>query len=235
MEEFLDLSLTGKELLAINKCRIYLRVLTLSDITSGNGKYITNDAFIGRRRLRQSHHSYQWPNWEQPSYKEWKVWRKAIQSVFSPRWHRKLKQPLGSWLIPAAKNWEWYETMEGDKRLYQQTYGSSWLMYKKLGHSKRVKRYSKIGILTNNPLDNVTVRPTTIIYRSNCIESEGHRETNCLSSTGVEISTTPAWLHYKTTQSDSILSLIQDIKKGKARAVSDGSYYPNTEFKAYRQ
>lgn len=39
---------------------------------------------------------------------------------------------------------------------------------------------------------------------------------------------TPLWLHYKSTQSPSIHNLVNGIKKGTARAVSDGSYFPDT-------
>jgi hypothetical protein len=53
MDEFLLLPLTRKEFQDINKCRIYLQVLTLADIATGNGKQITNGTFIGRRRSRQ--------------------------------------------------------------------------------------------------------------------------------------------------------------------------------------
>jgi hypothetical protein len=57
---------------------------------------------------------------------------------------------------------------------------------------------------------------------------EGHRQ--CLHTASSENGNeeTPPWLHYKTTQSSSIWTLINNIKNGTARAVSDRSYFPTT-------
>ena len=37
----------GKELVCLNCCRIYLQVITLSDISMANGKHITYEAWNG--------------------------------------------------------------------------------------------------------------------------------------------------------------------------------------------
>jgi exonuclease III len=229
MDEFLTATIPKSELKTINRCRIYLKVLTLSDIVTGDGKYITNDAFIGRRRNRQSSHSYHWPNWDQPAVKDWRIWRKALKLVFAPRWHRKLSHPVGSWTRPIPTDWEWYESIEGDEKLYQLKDDNTWMAYNKLGRSKRVRRYRLAGsIMITPPTMNDTILQTTVILRSNCIESEGTRDRFPVHIDSEEEQNTPTWLHYNMTQSNSIATLVTDICTGKARAVSDGSYYPET-------
>jgi hypothetical protein len=227
MDEFLQLPFSPTEFKDINKCRIYLRVLTLADIVTGNGKHITNDAFIGRRRTRQANHSYQWPNWGQPTFKQWKVWRKALKTAFAPIRHRKLSNQLGAWTSPINTNWEWFESTSGEEMLFQLTSNQSWLSYKKLGRSQRVKRYKLTGSAHPPPLQ-TNILPTTIIIRSNGIESEGHRRLLHTTQQEQPEEETPPWLHYKTTQSPSIHTLVQDIRNGTARAVSDGSYFSDT-------
>jgi hypothetical protein len=228
MDEVLKLPLSKTEQQDVNKCSIYLQVLSLADIATGNGKNITNDAFIGRRRKRQSNHNYQWPNWGQPSFKQWKAWRKALKLAFAPTRHRKLLNPLGAWTNTISSDWEWYETVTGEEILFQHTNNQTWLSHKKLGRSQRVKRYKMTGSPYPHPPHHLNVRPTTIVLRSNCIESEGHRQQLLNTPSEANNDTTPPWLHYRTIQSPSIMTLINDIKRGTARAVSDGSYFPDT-------
>jgi hypothetical protein len=48
MEALLDTNVSGQELVTCNHCRLYLKVCYLSDITTGDGLYITEEAWIGK-------------------------------------------------------------------------------------------------------------------------------------------------------------------------------------------
>jgi hypothetical protein len=126
---------------------------------------------------------------------------------------------------PISNEWEWYKCTEGEEILYQLKHDQTWLSHKKLGRSQRVKRYrlSVSTVIQTPQVDSLL--PTTIIVRSNCIESEGTRQVIQSSPSIIDSHHTPTWIHYKTTQSTSIYNLINDIHRGKARAVSDGSYF----------
>ena len=38
---------TQKDIIAINRCRLYLQVICVSDVASGDGREITKKAFLG--------------------------------------------------------------------------------------------------------------------------------------------------------------------------------------------
>jgi hypothetical protein len=74
----LDLSLM--EIKACNHCRMYLRVLYLSDIVSGDGLTILDSPWNGIRD--ESFHRETWPNFGNPPRTMWNVWRQALKLRF---------------------------------------------------------------------------------------------------------------------------------------------------------
>jgi hypothetical protein len=105
-----------------------------------------------------------------------RTWRKALKLAFAPTCHRKLSNPLGAWTSQIHLSWEWYKSTTDNKMLFQFTSSQTWLSYKKLGCSQRVKRYKLANSDHPNPLQLLNVLPMTNIIRSNCIESKGHRQ-----------------------------------------------------------
>eukprot|EP00957_Ditylum_brightwellii_P196366 14961292-Ditylum_brightwellii.AAC.1 len=71
MKAFASAGFTYKELAVINQCRLFSRVVTLSDITSGDGKYIIADTL--HDQCIRTHFEYIWPHQGRPSSAEWKV------------------------------------------------------------------------------------------------------------------------------------------------------------------
>ena len=71
---------TKLQIEAINRCRIYMQVVTLADIANGSGTFVTKKAYMGERDLdRQS--MYIWPTQEKPPKKDWKLWKIAIENI----------------------------------------------------------------------------------------------------------------------------------------------------------
>ena len=92
--------LNVKELQIVNKCRIYLKAFLLSDITSGNGKTISHNAWNGCNNNTSPQHSpHKWPQISCPSKNMWKVWRSALHQVFCRQSKQKLDTPLSKWYI----------------------------------------------------------------------------------------------------------------------------------------
>ena len=57
---FVSMNVPSSVLIKVNKCRLYLRVLTISDIVDAGGKIVLKDYMNGHRPLdRQS--NYNWP------------------------------------------------------------------------------------------------------------------------------------------------------------------------------
>jgi hypothetical protein len=66
MEAFISLDIDETDLGICNTCRLYLKVCFLSKITTGDGIYITKDAWTGRY-LEQPFKDKFWPAYKKPS------------------------------------------------------------------------------------------------------------------------------------------------------------------------
>jgi len=110
MEALLDTNVSGQELVTCNHCRLYLKVCYLSDITTGDGLYITEEAWIGKYSAHASK-DRSWPSYNRPPASSWKTWQKWVNKAFLSR-GRHLKHPLGSWLH-WDDLWQWYASREG--------------------------------------------------------------------------------------------------------------------------
>lgn len=87
---------TKGEIATINRSRLHLQALFLSDITTGEGDEVTTKAMNGiQDNYRKS--SWVWPYQPRPSRKEWAVWRKAITLLVTNgiSASQKLQRPLG--------------------------------------------------------------------------------------------------------------------------------------------
>ena len=87
---------TNSEIYRINLCRIYLQVFYLSDICSGNGRGVMNNYMDGLfSPIRKS--TWIWPRQQQPTSKDWKLWRIAIHEVWAHSESHILQNPMGNW------------------------------------------------------------------------------------------------------------------------------------------
>jgi hypothetical protein len=85
------------DLTLLNTCRLYLKVITLSDITSAGGTYILQKAKSGTP-IQGLTSNLDWPNQGKPTYRSWMLWRQLL-SMLEER--GKLIQPLGKWIDSA--------------------------------------------------------------------------------------------------------------------------------------
>ena len=100
---------TKSELMTINRCRLYLRVLFLSDITDGAEKNVTSKAMNGiDDSFRKSR--WIWPLQIRPTAPEWKIWQKGIGILATGREQRSrtLSSPLGPWTKQSHQQLQWY-------------------------------------------------------------------------------------------------------------------------------
>ena len=74
---------TQKEKLVVNRCRLFLQVLTLSDISNRDGANVSTCYYYGRRDDHRVS-TYSWPEQHNPSKVEWKIWQRCIDSVWAP-------------------------------------------------------------------------------------------------------------------------------------------------------
>ena len=70
------------QLAAINQCRLFLRVIFLLDISTGDGLYIYRSTYNGKPNHWLSK-IYEWPKQEgKPGKTNWYKWKRAIESTF---------------------------------------------------------------------------------------------------------------------------------------------------------
>jgi len=123
-------NISADDLYLLNTCRMFLRVVTLSDITNVEGDRIEASILEGTPPL-QTWHDYDWPR-QQPSLSVtfWNAWKKAIAKVFvNATETTKLTNPLGEWTVDPTENWQWYYS-ERINRLYRKSEAATWQIFR---------------------------------------------------------------------------------------------------------
>ena len=171
MESISQLPFTNDQLKQINQCRIYCKVISLSDVTDGWGKHLLLQAMPKPVQFRHLYR-YCWPEQGKPTQAEWDLWLKALQAAFVST-GRALRKPLGHWnkdYVQQSTSWEFYVHHDS---LYQQTDGR-W--------SKRTLKYTRSGrnkIFANEahpcPPPGPGIQRTRVIESPTQIVSTGHR------------------------------------------------------------
>lgn len=118
MQAFADAGYRNNDLSALNQCRMYLKVVTLSDLCMVDGKHITYYTFQGHLQTR--FRDLGWPR-QYPSLplSYWTVWRRALEKCFinALARSRELRTPLGAWYFSASHTWKWFFS-PSEYRLY---------------------------------------------------------------------------------------------------------------------
>jgi hypothetical protein len=91
--------LSTKSLRLINQCRLFLQILTISDITNPMGAYIETEYYTWKDAVPMK---TRWAKTEYPKPNKyaWTYWRCMLDSITYTN-SRRLKTPLGQW----SKKW----------------------------------------------------------------------------------------------------------------------------------
>jgi zinc-binding in reverse transcriptase/Endonuclease/Exonuclease/phosphatase family len=97
-----------RELKFLNYCRLYLQVLTLSDMLNAQGTAFAIGIYQGFRSVSQSYSTLQEPLQERPNDHTWSLWRRFLRSLSPDKCH--LYECLGPWLptLPSRRKWPNY-------------------------------------------------------------------------------------------------------------------------------
>jgi hypothetical protein len=157
MKAFYALSPTSSELMALNRCRLYLQVLFLSEICTGDGLAISGDAWVGKC-FEVPHKQESWPRQQRPSHKDWTIWQLFIKKAFIVRGLR-LRVPLSNWLT-CEDGWEWFFS-PSQECLFKLEQGK-WISYSQVHKRDRLPTFSNPGTPANPPSD---LNRATIYFR----------------------------------------------------------------------
>jgi len=126
MEAFQRAGVSTTTLKILNSCRLYLRVLTISDITDGYGESILDESLKGNVIHDIESSKYNWRKVNKPTVREWEIWKQFLFSVFTIGSNSTtLKTPLGPWIQSDRDKYTWlYDLMKDSlyKRLKSGTY-----------------------------------------------------------------------------------------------------------------
>ena len=143
---------------------MYLQASTIADITNAEGTHITEYSFRGRNSRttenpRKSTH--QWPRQPRPGPKSWKAWTTALrQKLSTNRKNRKLRQPLGKWIVPQQKTrqeWNWYYATATGQLL--QTQANGFKVYNATDYPRQFENEPK-STVPRLPIDAIPVTAT---------------------------------------------------------------------------
>lgn len=104
MDYFISLKLPKNAMVRLNRCRLYLRVLTISDIASACGTYILSAAKHGQLEFMRSS-TLRWVSQGQPTKTDWATWRESLAHL---EHNNRLIQPLGQWIDTTHQHWTYF-------------------------------------------------------------------------------------------------------------------------------
>jgi hypothetical protein len=157
MPLFLAAGYTKDDLLAINVCRMYLHAVTISDISTAKGLFLTNPAWSGTQDTTR-YSKYQWPCTHRPGNSTWQLWQEALQkAVLVPQAiDLRIRYAIGHWTTDTS-DWKWF-TNDSKSCLYHRE-GHLWRLFEPRNtRSTRQRIYHARTLLKTLP--NLLLRAT---------------------------------------------------------------------------
>ena len=241
-EAFHNKLITKREWRRANLCRKYLRVVTISDITSANGKVITQQIWKGKRKTNHIR-QLPWCSQGKPSRIDWGIWRRVLKRSICNK-DRVLHQPLGNWFQSTYKKiqdrWDWF--WDDSKSLLYRKENEIWYKYSPLAEGRRTRRgggnefrfYYQVQV----PINWRQFSLTTIVLQKNILRMEGSspREIINLDTDPDMVPNKEGLVQYLTSRkgeewvtrgigmTTKIDDIVNCIREGTAVGVSDGSF-----------
>jgi hypothetical protein len=206
---------------------MFLRVFWVSEITTGDGRYVNWYAAKGLPNPTPSN-PWKWPKEMLPNKSDWESWKKGLQKLgLQTRGGQiALHQPVGAWIQAVDCVWFYDPTCN---RLLNRITGQ---IYTHRGG--RPTRHAKSCFTLAN-VDNADFpmdRGVTVIQRNNYIQVEsgaGIESSAVLEYTDFQqfLRSQPQWLWWAgqiQVDNTALGTITEDLRRGSAIVVSDGSY-----------
>ena len=130
------LEFQGARLRHINQCRLWLKVITYSDIITLSGDRIHTWAWKG---LSSARSNLTWPQQGKPNANAWCLWRLSLRTTQQITNHR-IKPPLGHWL-PESRHIQYNYLKSPDRKLIHNAIINQF--YKQVLSTRLYKRISQ--------------------------------------------------------------------------------------------
>jgi hypothetical protein len=134
MDVILDSGIfSSKQIRYINYCRLYLNVITVSDISLANGIDMDMSMVKGNPSMLSSVSIFPGCNQARPGKRQWTLWKHACRLIGSKS--GKLLVPLGDWTVPRSemrRDWKFFYDDRADN-LYFRTSGTTQKLRREAG------------------------------------------------------------------------------------------------------
>jgi hypothetical protein len=163
MDFAVTLHLNAYQLRCINTCRLYLQVLTVSDIATADGKHLLESAVKGQRDC-QRRSTLLWPQVPCPPRSFWLQWSNFLEHLSRGR---RLIEPLGQWIATPQCDWRWY--IDSAATVWEKDWDkeNTWVRYHVVDiGGRRTHRSTKqynTGMPDFSPSPEHTLYPVTIL------------------------------------------------------------------------
>ena len=229
---FHERGIRDEKLHRLNLCRLFLQVLTISDITTGCGTKITKAAWNGVRDMTRTSR-YQWPLQGSPNSQDWVLWRACLTKVLSLQSAQRLLLPLGHWLPTEAQCCWFFDLLT--ERLYQKA-GSDTKYYPRAPGRPSRQALMKFDRLLGSPTPGIpaSAERATVECTAAFLWLTGNNPSSAaaLAATGhttlqdrlslLAPGTRWAVTHVLLTDDGSVIAAA--IREGRCVSVSDGSF-----------
>ena len=133
MDLFIRHGYKGKKLSILNECRMFLRVVCLSDILDMSGEKVEPWAYDGKQHpTSYGCTTYEWPRCPpRLPADHWNQWQAALQeTVLLTGSSKSCRLSCGPWESARVQLWEWWYH-PASNRLYHKN-NQQWQMYQRL-------------------------------------------------------------------------------------------------------
>jgi hypothetical protein len=162
----LQFNFTIEQIRQINLHRLYLKVLSIADITAANGKTLLPEVIQGCK-VQHCTSFLQWPSLQRPA--NWSAWRILLQHLVQGN---TLKSPLGNWINNPHQRWEWFYDPTTDILYHCQC--STWMSFQRAPARQFWSWYFQTIFLStpsmcSPPVTSTNLYPSTITQHDNSI------------------------------------------------------------------
>jgi hypothetical protein len=228
MEAFSELGWPGSQIYKLNICRMFLQVITIAEITTGDGTRITHDAWTGKKDTNRKT-TYLWPFQPIPPPSFWDIWKKALASLCGRQYV--LTVPLGKWTDAGATSSMWWFD-KATESLFQATNPPITFPLK----STRTTRFAELRYNANTTVSSYipsSAIPCSVSRQGNFWTYQGSADilpslsqlpTARSFEEFIAAKQVNRWVYDKLQTTGSLDALARAISQGTWTCVADGSF-----------
>jgi len=225
---FWEAGYRGQQLQTLNRCRLALKLIFLSDIATACGRFINIALVMHPAPQAKSVSSFVFPN-ERPSQNDWQLWLELWTALAGPGWS--LRRPLGIWEHTTHRRWDWFYDARDDLLIHSGRDGVI-VAYSRPGEGHRLRSrqvYNRSHELDTIPthclLANVMVLPGEQILRRETGPPLAKSTSTVQSFWSHLRSMGGEWMwKYVVDEKIDVMWIRDALATGTFLAVTDGSY-----------